>query len=167
MAVAYSLKSIPNDSFFGKLFMVIVFALRVFARNLLKKYFCYFVVNPGFTSTYYMLDYSDFSRHAIDNMATYNSLHRRFDLKILNEDKTKYMILTCRDAWRIDSQVTADNYTFETVMEFVTTKTDVSLKIKRSSTLANRCYYGLNRQLSTTKLILYSRFFMAQGHGPY
>ena len=42
-----------------------------------------------------------------------------------------------------------------------TTKNDVSLEIKRGITLANRCYYGLNGQLSnrdlsrTTKLILY------------
>ena len=37
----------------------------------------------------------------------------------VNEGKTKYMLSTCRDARRIDSQFTADNYTFETVKEFV------------------------------------------------
>ena len=59
-------------------------------------------------------------------------------------------------------------FTFDTVKEFiylgsaVTTKNDVSLEIKRRITLANRCYYGLNGQLSnrdlsrTTKLILYA-----------
>ena len=57
--------------------------------------------------------------------------------------------------------------TFDTVKEFiylgcaVTTENDVNLEIKRMITLANRCYYGLNGQLSnrdlsrTTKLILY------------
>ena len=40
----YSLKSTPNERFFEKLFMVILFTLRVFTRNLLrekspKKYF--------------------------------------------------------------------------------------------------------------------------------
>ena len=33
----YSLKSTPNDRFFEKLFMAILFTLRVFARNLLYK----------------------------------------------------------------------------------------------------------------------------------
>ena len=71
-----------------------------------------------------------------------------------------------RDVRSIVSQITADNYTFDTVNEFfslssaVNTKNDVSLDIKRKITLANRCCYGLNRQLSsrdvsrTTKLIL-------------
>ena len=67
----------------------------------------------------------------------------------------------------IGSQITADNYTFDIVKEFiylgsvVNTKEDVSLEIKRRITLANRCYYGFNRQMSirdlslTTKLICY------------
>ena len=52
------------------------------------------------------------------------------------------------------SRITVDNYTFDTVKEFiylgsaVTTKNGVSLEIKRRITLANRCYYGLNGQLS-------------------
>ena len=67
--------------------------------------------------------------------------------------KTKQSLVVI-DKRRIDFQITADNYTFNTVMEFiylgsdVTTKNDVSLMIKRSITLANRCYYGLNMQLS-------------------
>ena len=70
----------------------------------------------------------------------------------VNEGKTKYMFST--SFRRIDSRITADNDTFDTVKEFmylgsaVTTKNDVSLEIKRKITLANRCYYGLNRQLS-------------------
>ena len=61
-------------------------------------------------------------------------------------------------------------HTFDVVTEFiylgsiVATKNDVSLEIKHRITLANRCYYGLNGQLSnrdlprTTKLILYKTF---------
>ena len=65
---------------------------------------------------------------------------------------------------RIDSRITAENYTFDTVKEFI--YLDVSLEIKRRITLANRCYYGLNGQLSnrdlsgTTKLILYKTLIL-------
>ena len=68
------------------------------------------------------------------------------------------MFSTSRDVRRIDSRITADNYTFDTVKEFiyfgsaVTTKNDVSLEIKQRITLANRCYYGLNGQLSNRDL---------------
>ena len=64
------------------------------------------------------------------------------------------MLSTSRDVRRIDSQITADNYTFGTVKEFtylgspINTKNDVRLEIKSRFTLANRCYYGLNGQLS-------------------
>ena len=37
----------------------------------------------------------------------------------VNEGKTKYMLSTSRDVRRIDSQITADNYAFETVKEFI------------------------------------------------
>ena len=76
----------------------------------------------------------------------------------VNEGKTKYMLLTSRDVRRIDSQITVDNYTFDTVNEFiylgsaVTTKTDISLEIIRWVTLTNRCCYGLNGQLSNRDL---------------
>ena len=46
---------------------------------------------------------------------------------------------------RINSKITADNYTFDTVNEFiylgsaVTTKNDASLEIKRRITLVNSC----------------------------
>ena len=68
----------------------------------------------------------------------------------VNEGKTKYMFSTNRDVRRIESQITANNYTFDTVKEFiylgsaVTTKNDVSLEIKRRITLAIKSYYGLN-----------------------
>ena len=69
----YSLKSIPNDRF-EKLFMAILFTLRVFARNLLRgnrrrNTFCILFwclawdSNPGFSSnkpTHYLLDHGDF-----------------------------------------------------------------------------------------------------------
>ena len=73
---------------------------------------------------------------------------------------------------RIDSQITADDYTFDTVKEFIylgsafTTKNEVSLEIKSRITLANRCYYGLNRQSNsrdlsrTIKLILYKTLIL-------
>ena len=53
----------------------------------------------------------------------------------VNENKTKYMFSTSRDVRRIDSQITADNFTFDTVKEYiylgstVTTKNYVNLKI--------------------------------------
>ena len=77
-----------------------------------------------------------------------------------------------RAARCIDSQITADNNTFETVKEFiclgsaVTTKNGVNLEIKRTITLANKCYCGPNGQLSnrdlsrTTKLKLYKMLIL-------
>ena len=68
------------------------------------------------------------------------------------------MLSTGRDACRIDSQITFDNYTFGIVKKFiclgfaVTTENDVSLEIKSRITLANRCWYGLSEQLSNREL---------------
>ena len=85
----------------------------------------------------------------------------------VNEGKTKCMLSKSRGVRCIDSQITTNNYTFDTVKEFiyfgsaVTTRNNVNLEIKRRVTLANRCYYRLNGQLSNidlsrmTKLILY------------
>ena len=91
----------------------------------------------------------------------------------VNEGKTKYMLSTNRGMWLIDSQISADNYTFDTVKEFIylfsvfTTKNDVSLdQIKLRITLANSCYCGLNGQLinrdisGTTKLMLYKTLIL-------
>ena len=87
---------------------------------------------------------------------------------VINEGKTKYTLPTSRDRRHIDFQITADNYTFDALKEFiylgsaVTIKNDMNLEIKRKITLANRWYYGLNGQLSnrdlsrTIKLILYN-----------
>ena len=66
----YSLKSTPNDKLLEKLFMAILFTLRVFARNLLRgnrrwntfriSFWCLaWDSNPGFSSnkpTHYLLD---------------------------------------------------------------------------------------------------------------
>ena len=91
----------------------------------------------------------------------------------VKEGKTKYICSTSRNVRRIDSQTTADKYTFDTVKGFiylgsaVTTKNDISLEIKRRITLANRCYYDLNGQMSSknlslmTKLILYKTLILA------
>ena len=55
----------------------------------------------------------------------------------IGEGKTKYMFSTSRGVRRIDFQITAVNYNFDAVKEFmylgsaVTTKNDVSLGIKR------------------------------------
>ena len=52
------------------------------------------------------------------------------------------------------SQITANSYNFDVVKEFIypgttiNTNNDVSLEIKRRVTLANSCYFGLNRPLS-------------------
>ena len=85
----------------------------------------------------------------------------------VNEGKTKYMLSTTRNTRRVGTHVIADNYTFEVVPEFiylgtaVNSNNDISLEIKRRITLANRCYYGLSKQLSSralsrmTKLTLY------------
>ena len=103
-----------------------------------------------------------------DVTAAFSGIKResiKMDLEV-NENKTKYMMPTSRDKRRIGSQITVNNYVFNIVKEFVylssavTTKNDVSLQIKRRIPLANRCYYGLNGQLSNrelsrmTKLIL-------------
>ena len=69
----YSLKLTPNDRFFEKLFMAILFTLRDFVRNLLRGncrrntfrisfWFLVWDSNPGFSSnkpTHYLLDHSD------------------------------------------------------------------------------------------------------------
>ena len=66
----------------------------------------------------------------------------------------------------MDSQITANSYSFDVVKEFIylgtaiNTNNDVSLEIKRRVTLANRCYFGLNRQLSATKVKLYKALIL-------
>ena len=85
----------------------------------------------------------------------------------LNKDNSKYMLTTSGEVPRIGSQIMANCYNFDVAKEFIyhgsaiNTNNDVSLEIKCRVTLANRYYFGLNRQLSsrdlsrTTKLIIY------------
>ena len=89
----WRLKSTPNDEFLEKLFMTILFTLRVFARNLLrfpKKYFrisfwCLaWDSNPGFSSnkpTHYLLDHGNFSYNLHDGTFAFEILTKdlRFD----------------------------------------------------------------------------------------
>ena len=84
----------------------------------------------------------------------------------VNEGKTKYMMMTSGVVPRMP-QITANSHNFGVFKEFIylgtaiNTSNDVSLEIKRRITVANRCYFGLNRQLSsrdlsrTMKLTLY------------
>ena len=72
----------------------------------------------------------------------------------------------------IDYRMTVDNYTFDTVKQFIficsaiTTKNYVSEEIKRRITLVNRYHYSVKMQLSnrdlsrTTKLILYKTLIL-------
>ena len=82
------------------------------------------------------------------------------------------MLSISREVRYIDSQITADKNTSHTVKEFIyldsafTVKSYMNLEIKSRITLVNRCYYGLNRQLSsdslsrTTKLLLYKTLIL-------
>ncbi|XP_060665319.1 uncharacterized protein LOC132797575 [Drosophila nasuta] len=62
----------------------------------------------------------------------------------VNMEKTKFMVCSSRESRRLDSQLTAENYSFGSVKEFIylgtaiTSINDVSLEIKRRITLANR-----------------------------
>ena len=90
-----------------------------------------------------------------------------------NEGKTKYMLSTSGVVLRMRSEITANNYNFDVVKEFIylstaiTTNNDVSMEIQHRVTLANSCYFGLNRQLSSRdlshamKLILYKALILA------
>ena len=72
---------------------------------------------------------------------------------VVNEDKTKYFVSTTKEA-NLGATIVIDNYTFGVVKDFVylgssvNIDNNISLEIKRRITLANRCYYGLSRQLS-------------------
>ena len=68
----YSLKSTPKDRFLEKLFMAVLFALRVFVRN--------FDTDLGLTSdkpTHYLLDHGDFN-HVIRFIIGINSYFPHF-----------------------------------------------------------------------------------------
>ena len=82
----------------------------------------------------------------------------------VNEGKTKYMVSTSRDLWRIDSQITPITILLMQSMNLFILATPLPAKmmsVKRRITSGNTCYRSLNGQLSnrdlsrTTKLILY------------
>lgn len=85
----------------------------------------------------------------------------------VNMSKTKFMVCSSRESRRLDSQLNAGDYNFESVKDFVylgtavNSENNVSLEIKRRITLANRCYFGLSRQMNNkalsrkTKITLY------------
>lgn len=106
--------------------------------------------------------------------AAFSSLEResrRLGLAV-NEDKTKYMLATNKQSSRLGSHVTVAGYSFEVVKDFVylgssmTSTNNISVEIQRRITLANRCYFGLSRQLSSralsrrTKLRLYTSLIL-------
>ena len=68
------------------------------------------------------------------------------------------MLSTSGNVPRMGSQIMATSYNFDVVKEFVylgtaiNTNNDVSLENKHRVTLANRCFFGLNRQLSSRPL---------------
>lgn len=90
----------------------------------------------------------------------------------VNAGKTKFMVCSSRESRRLDSQLAAGDHTFESVKEFVylgsaiTNNNNVSLEIKRRITLANRCYFGLSRQMNSralsrrTKIALYKTLIL-------
>ena len=87
----------------------------------------------------------------------------------INENKTKYMIAagTDRTIRDVGQSVAFGDKTFEVVKEFVylgslvTPNNDVSLEIQRRIQTANRCFFGLRKQLQSrhlsrpTKYIIY------------
>ncbi|XP_049318579.1 LINE-1 retrotransposable element ORF2 protein isoform X1 [Bactrocera dorsalis] len=78
----------------------------------------------------------------------------------VNEGKTKYLLSSNKQSShsRLGFHVTVDSHNFEVVDNFVylgtsiNTTNNVSLEIQRRITLANRCYFGLSRQLKSKVL---------------
>ena len=102
-----------------------------------------------------------------DVTATFSAIERE-SAKMGQAVKTKYM-WTSEVVPRVESQITANSYNFDVVKKFrtaINTNNGVSLKIQRRVTLGNRCYFGLNRQLSSrdpsrvTKLTLYKALIL-------
>ena len=66
-----------------------------------------------------------------------------------------YMLATSGVLLRMGSQITAQGYNVDVVMQFIclgtaiNTNNDVSVEINRRVTLANRCYFRLNRVVET------------------
>jgi hypothetical protein len=100
---------------------------------------------------------------------TYLALKKREAAKVglkINEQKTKYMIAARNDRTIRDmgqSAAIGDNH-FEVVKEFVylgslmTPTNDVSLEIQRKIQTANRCFFGLRKQLQLSQLSRRTKF---------
>ena len=86
----------------------------------------------------------------------------------VNESKTKLLLSTASSQdTSIGVSVQIAGYNFEVVKDFVylgssiNTDNDINLEMRRRITLANRCYFGLRKQLSKkalswrTKICLY------------
>ena len=67
----------------------------------------------------------------------------------VNEGKTKYMLTTSGVTCHVCG-LRLQLYIY--LGTAINTNNDVSLEAKRRVTLANRCYFGLNRQLSSRDL---------------
>jgi hypothetical protein len=78
----------------------------------------------------------------------------------INESKIKYMIVTGTDRLirEVEHSVVLGDKTFEVVKEFmylgslVTPNNDVSLEVQRRIQTANRCFFGLRKQLQSRHL---------------
>ena len=84
----------------------------------------------------YADDIDSIGRTKRDVTAAFSTIERESKSLSANVGKTKYRLSTSRDVRRSDSQITIDNYSFDTVIEFIyldsalTTKKYVSLEIK-------------------------------------
>lgn len=90
----------------------------------------------------------------------------------INADKTKLMQAVFRKSLCVDKSVKVGNFEFEVVDDFiylgslVNNKNNVSMEIKRRITLANRCYFGLSKQMRSrnisraTKITLYKSLIL-------
>ena len=110
-----------------------------------------------FQKSVQLLAYADVI--AIIGRTKRNLINTKMGLAV-NEVKTKYMFSTSKDVRRIDSQITI--LLIQSKNLFILAPPLPSNMI----TLANRCYYGINGQLSnrdlsrTTKLIFYKTLIL-------
>ena len=93
---------------------------------------------------------------------------------VVNEGKTKYMVSTSKESsmHQPGSTISVDTCNFEVVKEFIylganiNSTNDISVEIRRRIMLANRCFYGLKKQLSSkllswnTKILQYKSLIL-------
>jgi len=84
----------------------------------------------------------------------------------VNESKTKYMLATNKSATNQHQNTKFGQHNFEVVKEFIylganiNSKNDINVEVKRRITLANRCYFGLQKQLGSKLLSLTSKVLL-------